>query len=260
MMRSISPDKLKDMPKRKRLAWWSIVIWLAVWQAVAMALDQPIILASPVQVAVTLLALGGTGDFYSAVLFSLSRIALGFLLATAAGVVLAASSYASSVVEQLVEPMMRVVRSIPVASFIIIVLVWISSRSLSIVISFLIVLPIMYVNTLEGIRQTDPKLLEMAQVFRVRRSQSIRYIYVPGVFPYFKSACAVSLGMAWKSGVAAEVIGMPLGSMGERLYQSKIFLDTPSLMAWTVAIVLVSYLFEKAVLLLLDLAQRRVQR
>jgi NitT/TauT family transport system permease protein len=100
----------------------------------------------------------------------------------------------------------------------------------------------------------------MASVFRVKQSARIRYIYIPEAFPYFRSACSVSLGLAWKSGIAAEVIGMPLGSMGERLYQAKIFLDTPALLAWTVAIVLVSYGFEKLVLFLLDLVRRRVER
>ncbi|MFA7189325.1 MAG: ABC transporter permease subunit [Sphaerochaetaceae bacterium] len=256
MMRSITQDK----PRKKKIAWWSILVWLAVWQVAAMAIGEPLLLASPIQVIGTLASLAGTAAFYSEVLFSFVRIAAGFFLAAVAAVILASEAFRHSAFESLVEPLMRIIRSIPVASFIILVLVWISSRNLSIMISFLIVLPVIYSSTLEGLKQTDSQLLEMASVFRVKQSSRIRYIYIPEAFPYFRSACSVSLGLAWKSGIAAEVIGMPLGSMGERLYQAKIFLDTPALLAWTVAIVLVSYGFEKLVLLLLDLVRRRVER
>lgn len=256
MMASIIPDKRK----RKKISWWSVVVWLAVWQVVAMAVGQNIILASPIEVVRTLFALMKTGSFYASIWFSFVRIAAGFFLAVVVGIAFAAGSYRCSVFENLVEPLMRVIKSIPVASFIIMILVWISSRSLSIAISFLIVLPVVYSNVLEGFRQTDFRLLEMAKLFRVKPARAVRYIYVPQVMPYFKSACTVGLGLAWKSGIAAEVIGMPLGSMGEQLYQSKIFLDTPSLLAWTVAIVLVSYAFEKIVILLISIVQRKVVR
>ena len=246
--------------KKSGLAWWSVAVWLCIWQLAAMAIGRNVLLASPVLVARTLFALAGTRTFYSAVLFSLTRIALGFSIACVLGLALAIGSYRHRFFEQLTEPAIRVIKSIPVASFIILVLVWVSSKNLSVIISLLIVLPVIYSNTLEGLRRTDEKLLEMARVFRVRPLQKVRYIYVPQTFGYFKSGCSIALGLAWKSGIAAEVIGMPLGSMGEQLYQSKVFLDTPQLMAWTVALVALSFAFEKLVMALLDLAQGRVER
>ena len=143
---------------------------------------------------------------------------------------------------------MLAVRSVPVASFIILALIWFSSENLSVLISFLMVLPVIYVNVLGGIRCVDRQLLEMAQVFRIPKIRVVRYIYVPQVMPYFYTACSVSLGMCWKAGVAAEVIGMPKGSVGERLQQAKVYLDTPDLFAWTLVIVAASLVFEKAVL------------
>lgn len=247
-------------PGRGRAAWWAALLWLAVWQAAAAVVGNPIILASPLEVARTFAALASAWDFYKTVAFSLSRIAAGFFLSAAAAALLAAASYRFRGFERLLEPLMRTIKSVPVASFIILVLVWVPSRNLSVAISFLVVLPIVYSNCLEGLRQTGRELLEMASVFRVGAAARIRRIYAPQVFPYFKAACSVGLGFAWKSGVAAEVIGLPLGSMGESLYQAKIFLDTPALLAWTVAIVLASLLFEKAVLLALGWAQRRVER
>ena len=109
-------------------------------------------------------------------------------------------------------------KSTPVASFTILCLIWIPSRNLSVFISFVMVFPVIYTNVLEGILSTDPQLLEMAEIFRLPLSRRIRYIYLSQVMPYFRSACTISIGMCWKSGIAAEVIGMPKGSIGEKLY------------------------------------------
>ena len=109
----------------------------------------------------------------------------------------------------------------------------------------LMVLPVVYTPTLAGIRETDARLLEMAAVFRVPPAKRVRYLYVPAALPYFRSACTVGLGLCWKSGVAAEVIGITSGSIGEALYNAKILFSTAELLAWTVVIVLLSLAFER---------------
>ncbi len=153
-------------------------------------------------------------------------------------------------------PVMLTVKSVPVASFIILALIWFSSANLSVLISFLMVLPIIYTSVLDGIRSVDRQLLEMAQVFRIPGLRVVRYIYVPQVMPFFYPACSVALGMSWKAGAAAEVIGIPRGSIGERLQQAKVYLDTPDLFAWTLVIVAASLFFEKIVLLLVGRVAR----
>ena len=143
-------------------------------------------------------------------------------------------------------------KATPVASFIILALVWLDSRHLPVFISFLMVFPTVYLNLLEGIRQTDRKLLEMARVFHVPLTRRLRGIYLPQVLPYFRSAASLGLGLCWKAGIAAEVIGLPAGSMGERLYTAKIYFQTPDLFAWTAAVVAVSAVFERLFLRLVD--------
>ena len=127
-------------------------------------------------------------------------------------------------------------------------------------ISFLMVLPVLYANTLGGIRAADAQLLEMAQVFRIPAARRVRYVYLPQVLPYFRSACQAALGLCWKAGIAAEVIGMPDGSIGERLQQAKVYLNTPDLFAWTLVIVLVSLAFQRVFLWLLDRGARALER
>lgn len=239
---------------------WAVVFWLLVWQAGAMALDQQILLVSPVRVLVRLLELAGTPDFWQAIAASFVRITGGFLLGVTVGIGLAVLSARYRLIEDLLAPALLAIRSIPVASFIILALILFSSRTLAALISFLIVLPILYSGVLRGIRAADPELMEMAQVFRIPAGRRIRYLYVPEVFPFFESACGSALGLCWKSGIAAEVIGMPQGSIGERLQQAKVYLDTPDLFAWTLVIVLVSLVFERMFVVGMKWCAARLER
>ena len=184
----------------------AVFFWITIWQFASMYLGQEILLASPVSVVRKLFELSFTGNFWQSVGFSFVRIVTGFLLAMFLGIFLAVLAYWSKTVEILIAPVIAVVKSTPVASFIILCLIWIPSRNLSVFISFLMVLP------------------------------------------YFLSACRLSLGMCWKAGVAAEVIGVPSGSIGEKLYNAKIYLNTPDLFAWTSVIIVISFVFEKCFL------------
>ena len=243
-----------------RIRLWAVVFWLAVWQIASMVIHQDLFLVSPVRVVVRLGQLVTEGFFWSSIANSLLRIGGGFLLAVVSGVVLGVLAARFRRVQELLAPLMLAVKSIPVASFIILALMLFSSRHLAVLISFLIVLPVIYTNVLAGIRSADRQLLEMARVFRIPAARRIRYIYLPQVLPYFLSACTVALGLSWKAGVAGEVIGMPEGSIGEQLQQAKIYLNTPDLLAWTVVIVLVSLGFEKLFLALIRRAAKRLER
>ena len=149
---------------------------------------------------------------------------------------------------------MQLVKATPVASFIILALVWVNGSSLSVLISFLMVLPVLYSAVRTGIGSADRQLLEMAQVFRLPLGRRLRAVWLPAVLPAFRQGCSVALGICWKSGVAAEVIGLPDGSIGDALYRAKIkiTLSTGELFAWT--FVLLSAVFEKLFLALLDKA------
>lgn len=237
----------------------AIIFWLLVWEAASLLIGEELFLPSPAGVLIRLSEIIWLPEFWPSIAFTLVRIMLGLLLSVAAALALAVLSYLSRPAEILIEPVVKVVRATPVASIVILTLVWISSRNLSVIISFMMVFPIVYSNVLEGIRNTDHDLVEAASVYRIRAFKRIRYIYVPSVIPYFNAAIRTALGLAWKSGIAAEVIALPDGSIGERVYEAKIYLSTPDLFAWTLVIIVLAFLFERFFLLLTRLLSRRIE-
>ena len=236
---------------RKFYKFLGAAIWIFVWQLASMWLKQEILLASPVSVIKRLTELIMLGDFWKSVAFSFGRIILGFSLALVLGTALAALSCGFFAVEVLMDPLITVIKATPVASFIILCLIWIPSRNLSVFISFLMVFPVVYTNIREGIRQTDKQLLEMADSFGAGLGKKVEFVYLSQVMPYAVTACKLGLGLCWKAGIAAEVIGIPTGSIGEKLYKAKVYLETPDLFAWTIVIIAVSVGFEKIFMFIL---------
>ena len=223
----------------------AVLIALALWQLAAMTVGMDILLVSPVKVIARLFTIWREEGFIGTVLFSLLRIMSGFLIALALGFLLALAAGRIKAVEYLLWPYVVTFKAVPVASFIIMCLIWLSYSQLTVFISFLIVFPVIYSNVLTGLKNTDKDLLEMADVFRLSYGKKFKYIYMPGIRPYLESSCVISVGMAFKAGVAAEVIGVVDGSIGEKLYEAKIYFQSADLFAWTIILVVMSVLLEK---------------
>lgn len=228
-----------------------LLFWLLLWQAAAYVIDNNIIFVGPIEVISALFSQAGTLAFWETCVVSLSRICLGFLLAFFTAILAGALSCRFPFIKELLAPLMLFSKSVPVASFVILALIWMGSKNLSVFIAFIVVLPIIYTSTVSGLLSADQKLLEVAFTFRVRLFKKIKMIYLPAVLPYLISGTSSALGMGIKSGVAAEVIGVPARSIGEKLYTAKVYLDTADLFAWTLTIILAAWLLEKLFLSLL---------
>ncbi|MDE6016095.1 MAG: ATP-binding cassette domain-containing protein [Acetatifactor sp.] len=230
-----------------------LLFWLGVWTLLALAVDNRILAVTPLETAARLLQLLGEKDFWISVSRSFLRIATGFFAGLGAALLLAALSRRLPFFEELLSPVMKLIMAVPVASFAVLLLIWWGSSFLAVAVCFLVVLPGIYTNALEGLKAMDKKLLEMAGGFRLPFRSRFFYIYCPALKPFLCGSMKVALGMCWKSGVAAEVIGIPDFSLGERIYMSKIYLDTAGVFAWSAVVILMSVLFEKLVLKLADL-------
>lgn len=222
--------------------------WVLVWELASRFVGHEILLPSPRVVAVTLWRLWGTIDFWSAVGASLLRVAGGFAAAVVLGTLLAVLTTRYRTLERLLAPLLHIVRAAPVASFIILAYFFLALQILPAFIAFLMVLPLVWANVSQGIRGTDPRLVEMAAAYRFGRWKTLRYVRVPSVLPYFEAACTTGLGFAWKSGIAAEVICSPDNSIGEFLLNAKAYLEMPEVYAWTATVILLSVLMERGLL------------
>lgn len=233
------------------------VLWLGIWAVAAAMVGQPILLPSPIATLQALGTLATKGTFWASVGVSMLRILGGFSLGILVGVPMAALTARFPWWRDFFAPLLAVVKATPVASFIILALVWIKVNGVPVFATFLVVLPIAWANTATGILSTDPNLLEMARAFQLSPTQTLRHIYWPTVRPFFRAAVMTGMGMAWKAGVAAEIIATPKLSLGRHLYDAKIYLNTPSLFATTAVVILLSILLERLVVRLARRGERR---
>ncbi len=226
--------------------------WLIVWQFAALLIDNSILMAGPWEVIQAFFHLMPEKSFWLSIMVSFGKISAGFLLAFFGGILIGWLAFLHPVFGEFLAPVISFMKSVPVASFVILALIWMGSGRLSSLITFLVVFPVIYVNTIAGLKSTDKELLEMAQVFSIKGWRKGRCLYWPALLPYLNSSCKTALGMSWKSGIAAEVIGVPEGTIGEQLYLSKIYLNTAELFVWTLVIILVSAGFERLFLVIFN--------
>lgn len=226
--------------------------WLIVWQICAGFIDNSILFASPMDVLKSLVRNAGELRFYQTIAVSLRNIGLGFLLAFSTGVLLGSICYKIGFLGKLFSPLLQVLKAIPVASFVVILLILTGTDYLSVYVSFLVVFPGIYENTLLGLKAADEKLLEVADIYEMPAYLRYFYTYRPALIPYLVGYCKSAIGMSLKSGVAAEVIGTPDFSIGERMYMAKVHLETADIFAWTLVIIVSSYVLEKAFIGLLQ--------
>lgn len=239
---------MKQSNVNKILKWTAVsLLWLAIWQLSAAAVGQELLIPYPKAAFFAFLELCETADFWLAVLFSMFRIIVGYLLGVTVGVIGAVLSSRFAVFKAVFSPVLHLVRAVPVASFIILAFVWIKSAYISVFISFLMVLPMIWSSVESGIENIDRQYLEMAEIYRISPLKILIKIKIPFIMPSFIAAAISALGFAWKSGVAAEVICRPASSLGRLLQDAKLYLETPRVFALTAVVAVLSLLLEIAV-------------
>lgn len=225
--------------------------WLAVWVFAAALVAQPLILPGPGTVAVALLRLVCDAGTWAILVGSGTRILGGLALAAACGGVMAGASVRSLTFARLVAPALSFVKATPVACIVVLLLIWLGSARVSIVAVFLMALPGVYFSLVEGLTQADKPLKQMFRLHGVRGWRLFCAHTWREVLPFVLSCARAVIGMSWKAGVAAELIGMAVGTVGERIYQAKLLIETADLLAWTVLVVAASWACERVLVWLL---------
>ena len=238
-----------------RKLWQNLVLplcfWLLVWEGAArlvvlgVEMGGELLLPGPGAVVSTLSMLIGDKWFWVSALLSLGRMAAGIAIGSLLGAVLAWATMAWRWCDALFSPAIRVVRAVPVASFILLVLLWTDRNWVPAVISALMVLPVVWAATRQGLAAVDPQLLELAKIYRLDRRRQVKLVWLPAVRPAFVTGLATAMGLAWKAGVAAEVLCQPKRAIGTEIFRAKGALDTPGLFAWTLVVIVLSLLMER---------------
>jgi NitT/TauT family transport system permease protein len=192
-----------------------------------------------------LVTLAADSTFWKTAFLSLARMFCGIAMGAFVGVFLAVLTAASGLAELLLSPAVKVVRAVPVASFILLVLLWSDRDWVPVVISALMVIPVVWAAVRQGIDGVDRQLLELARVYRFDRWKTLRLVWLPAVKAAFTTGLATAMGLAWKSGVAAEVLCIPKWAIGAEIYHAKLGLEIPDLFASTIVVVTLSLLLEK---------------
>ena len=236
----------------------SILFWVIIWEILSIVVNQEILLVSPFSAIRRLFELGLQSYFWKSILYSFIKISAGFLFGIIVGMVFSIISSYYRWFRAIIEPLVSSMQAIPIVCFIILCLIWIESKNLSIFVSFLVVFPVVYRNMIRGIMSINTSLKDVSKVYKVSKYREIRYIYMSETAQYLKSSIDIAGKMCWKAGIAAEVIGIPKFSIGENLYNAKIYLSTPDLFAWTIAILIVSVLFQRIILKIAEILIKKI--
>lgn len=234
---------MKRIPKLFRILF-AVAFWIFVWWAAAKSVGSELLFPAPAAVFRVLWALVRSKEFYLVTGRSLLNVVTGILAAVALGVLLAGLCHRVRILRDLFLPLMTVIKATPVASFIVLLLIFIGAAKVPSLITFLIVLPVVWTNLDEGLDRIDPGLSEVAQVYRFSYPRRLRVLVLPSLRPYFLSACRTSLGLAWKAGIAAEILATPRGTIGRMIGDARLYLETEQMFAWTLTVILLSLLIE----------------
>ncbi|HPB79360.1 MAG TPA: ABC transporter permease subunit [Sedimentibacter sp.] len=221
-----------------------ILFWIFVWEILSLIIAQEIYLPSPHAAFSSLMNLLISKDTYITIYYSTYRTLTGFFLSCVFGIFLGIISGIHKTVYNLLNPLIVIIRTIPVMSIIIIAIMWFKDTNVPIFVAFLMCFPIIWTNTVSGILSTDVKLLQMCEVYKIKKSRIISSVYFYSSLTYIKAGMISALGIGWKVTSAAEVLSLPKYSIGRFLYDSKVYLEIPDLFAWTIIIVSLSFLFE----------------
>ncbi|CAL78019.1 putative sulfonate ABC transporter, permease protein [Bradyrhizobium sp. ORS 278] len=219
--RALSPTALQA------LSWLAPLLLIVVWEALAQGgYLSPQVLPAPSKIVRTAVKLTTQGTLLNDLGVSLLRAAAGFAIGGAAGFALGILVGFSAVAEALIDRSIQMIRAIPFLAVLPLVIVWLGVGEAEKV--FLVALGVtfpIYINTTLGIRQVDPKLIELGRVQDLSTLQLIRRIILPGALPSILTGVRYALATAWLALVVAETIGAQSG-LGFLAMDAREFLRT----------------------------------
>ncbi len=222
----------------------SAILLILIWKLAAQAIGREIVLPSPERVLGLAVDLYPTTHFLEALVATFLRGMAAFGLSALAGTGLGLVAGAWPLAAAALAPLLTVIRATPVLALILLALIWFPSGFVPIFSAFLMAFPVMVSSASEGARASDPRLLEMARLFRVPPRAVFWKLRLPSAAPHLMAGARSALGLSWKVVVAGEVLSQPLRALGTGMQDARVMLETGSVFAWAAASVLLCGLTE----------------
>ena len=226
-----------------------LIFWLCVWLGLALIVKNGVILPSPIKVFSKLLELVKENTFWISCFSSLAKTLIGFILALIIGSIIGVLTYYFKFLKEILSPILLIIKTAPIVSFILITLFFIHSYYVPTIIAMIMVIPIVWENVHMGLINTNKKYLQMAKVYNFSKKNIFKHIYIPQIMPYFISSGTIGIGFAWKSAITAELISSTKYGIGNQIYLAKLYIETESIFAWTIIVIILSLLFQKLFLI-----------
>lgn len=230
--------------KNKYWGLLSLLLMLSLWKLLSLRPDLARVLPPPETVLASLGRYALRADFWAQVAGTLGRTLLGFVCAAALGLPLGLAAGLSEGFRAFLSPILVAARSLPVIALALLILIWVPSPAVPLCIGVLTMFPLLCTGLMEGVRGTDPALVEMARFYKVPRLRRLQALYLPASAPALGSSCVSALGIGWRAVMVGEVLAQPLRGLGTRMQVAQSYLEVESLMALALAAVILSYVFE----------------
>lgn len=236
---------MKNLSLRNRIISFIVVLLLiAGWEGLSRSFRTPHILPGPLETLSALIQVAGTAGFLPTLGATLIRGIIGFLLALGAAVIIGIPTGLFSSVEAGFKPVLITLRSTPVVSIILLALIWFRSDEVPVFIGFLTMFPILTINISQGIQETDPGLIRMANLYKIKMHRILREIYWPSILPFVFSGLSTAIGFGWRSVIIGEVLSQPRYGIGSMMQDAQSYLLVAEVIAWTIIAILISAVFE----------------
>lgn len=231
--------------RNKLMPFLAILFWIFVWMIASHIKNEKLVLPYPYDTFKSFLYIISTKEFYIGFVYTILRALVGFTISTILGIIIGFLCGLSNIFYELFLPLITTIKSTPIISIVFILILTFGTNKSPIFVNFLISFPIIWSNVVEGIKNVDTQLLQMAKVYKIKKWRIIYSIYLPSINPYLKAALLSSLGIGWKATITAEALSQPKFAIGTNLLNAKMYIETSEVFAWTISIIIFSYLLEK---------------
>lgn len=222
----------------------SISFLMILWKMISFFLNNELILPSPESTFLSVLSIIKHETFHGTLKATIFRGITGFLISFSIALTCGCAAGNNKLIFYLLQPLTITIKTTPVLAIILLAIIWLNTELVPAFVCFLVVFPIIYSNVTEGINSVDIKLIEMAEIYKIKKLEKLKSIYLPSITSHLIAGTSTAIGLTWKAVIAAEVICQPFNALGTKMVEAKIDLDMPALFAWTAIAIILSSISE----------------